>query len=90
MNKEQVIEELKKLNVEIPEGATSKELKALLAANTPEEPKEEKKVKDSVDVVDKEGNYIRTYNEELHGDDFKDLANTFAGKVEGRSVVPTK
>jgi hypothetical protein len=47
----------------------------------------EKKAKVAVDVVDKEGAVVRTYTAKQHGKDFKDLADEFAGKVEGRKVV---
>lgn len=38
-------------------------------------------------VDDANGERIRTYTQEVHGDAFLDLAKEFAGKVEGRSVV---
>ena len=46
-----------------------------------------KKIKDAVDVVDKNGEYIRTYSRKVHGKDYKKLAEEFAEKVAGRKVV---
>lgn len=40
-----------------------------------------------VDVLDKNGAFIRTYSVKVHGEDFRELAEEFAGKVEGRKVV---
>lgn len=37
-------------------------------------------------VKDKEGNLVRSYNVDDHGDEFADLANEFASKVGGRTV----
>ncbi len=39
-----------------------------------------------VDVV-QEDRYIRTYSKEVHGADYKDLAQQFVDKVPGRSIV---
>ncbi len=49
-----------------------------------------KKIKDAVDVLDKEGNYIRTYSKKEHGSGYKKLAEGFASKVAGRKVVPAE
>lgn len=38
-------------------------------------------------VDDKNGDRIRTYSKEVHGDAFLDNAKEFAGKEEGRAVV---
>lgn len=41
----------------------------------------------AVSVLDKNGEVIRQYSQEKHGDSFLDHANEFAGKEEGRKVV---
>lgn len=38
-------------------------------------------------VYDRNDEILRTYTEEVHGDDFVDYANEFASKEEGRRVV---
>lgn len=40
----------------------------------------------SVDVLDGHGEFIRTYSEAVHGEDFRVLAEEFAGKVKGRKL----
>ena len=52
---------------------------------TKEEIKEEKvKLITKVDVYDKNGNFVRTYDEEIHGKDFKKLADEYAKKISGK------
>lgn len=41
---------------------------------------------DSVVVKDRNGDVIRGYSEEVHGEDFGALAAEFASKEEGRTV----
>ena len=41
---------------------------------------------DAVSVADANG-IIRTYSKREHGEDFRELAEEFAGKQEGRKVV---
>ena len=41
----------------------------------------------SVDVLDPNGEYIRTYSKKVHGADFKKLAEGFVSKVEGRKLI---
>ena len=40
-----------------------------------------------VAVNDKNGEFIREYSSDVHGKDFLALAQEFAGKEEGRTVV---
>lgn len=49
-----------------------------------------KKIKDAVDILDKEGNYIRTYSKKDNGKDYKKLAEEFTNKVAGRKIVPAE
>ena len=42
----------------------------------------EKKIP-SADVFNKDGHYIRTYDMDLHGDKYKDLAKMYATKIGG-------
>lgn len=39
-----------------------------------------------VNVLDGNGAFIRKYSLSVHGETFRDLANEFAGKEEGRVV----
>jgi len=48
-----------------------------------EEIKEVKSSKDSFDVVNSTGGFIRTYSVELHGADAEKLAKEYAGKING-------
>ena len=41
----------------------------------------------SVDVLDPNGEYIRTYSKKVHGADFKKLAEGFVSKVAGRKLI---
>jgi len=50
--------------------------------------KKTNKIKDAVDVVNRDGEHIRTYSKKVHGKDYKKLAEEFAKKVAGRKVVP--
>lgn len=61
---------------------------AKLAEKEAEETEEDEEVKGgSVSVYQKStGQFIRTYSKEVHGKNYKDLAEEFAGKVEGREV----
>jgi hypothetical protein len=43
----------------------------------------------SVDVLDPNGDFIRTYSKKVHGADFKRLADEFVSKVEGRKIIKT-
>jgi len=36
------------------------------------------------DIFDKNGNYVRTYDIETHGENFKELANRYAKKIDGK------
>jgi len=47
---------------------------------------EEEKVKliTKADVYDKNGNFVRAYDEEIHGKDFKKLADEYAKKISGK------
>lgn len=47
---------------------------------------EEEKVKlvTKTKVYDKYGNYVRTYDKETHGKDFKNLAVDYAKKISGK------
>ena len=49
-----------------------------------------KQSKRAVDVLDADGNYIRTFELKIHGKDYKKLAEEFAKKVAGRKVVPAE
>lgn len=40
---------------------------------------------EKVDVFDN-GNFVRSYSAEVHGEKFLDLANEFVGKKAGRSL----
>lgn len=42
---------------------------------------------EKVSVLDGNGSLIRHYSLKVHGETFRDLANEFAGKEEGRVVV---
>lgn len=84
MAKSDLIEELKKLGIELTGEESVAELKELIEENTPDEEDNTESV--AVNVVDSNG-VIRTYSEKEHGKNFLDLANEFAGKVEGRKVV---
>lgn len=48
------------------------------------------KLKKAKDVLDREGEYIRTFSEEIHGKKYVALAEKFAKKVAGRKVVPAE
>lgn len=37
----------------------------------------------SIDVFNKDGKYVRTYDEDLHGENYKSLAEMFAKKIKG-------
>ena len=37
-----------------------------------------------VDVFDKDGSYIRTYDIETHGENFKEMAHEYAKKIGGK------
>jgi len=61
---------------------------------TPTETPKKKKV-DAVDIINRNGDYVRTYDRERHGDDFMDLAKEFIREVpdapninKGRKIVP--
>jgi hypothetical protein len=66
-------------------------------AQTPEEKAAAKAAKDaekaaakadatSASVLSKDGQLIRTYTQEVHGDDFADLAKEFSSHTEGSTI----
>ena len=46
--------------------------------------KEKVKLITKADVYDKNGNFVRAYDEEIHGKDFKKLADEYAKKISGK------
>ena len=48
------------------------------------EGEEKIEVVSKANVYDKNGNFVRTYDEEIHGKDFKKLADGYAKKIGGK------
>lgn len=87
-------EEAVKLGIDVA-GKSLRQIRAALAKSksTPPEGDETKlggkapgKNATAVDVIDANG-VIRTYSQEKHGKNFREHADEFASKVEGRKVV---
>ena len=60
------------------------------AGDAGEEETPKAKAKNSVDVLNPDGTFLRSYSKEKHGDDYRALADEFASKVKDRTVVATK
>lgn len=65
-----------------------------MAAKKKTEETPKKKKVDAVDIIDRNGGYVRTYDKERHGDDFMDKAEEFVKEVKnapninkGRKIV---
>ena len=76
MNKKEIIAKLTELGIEFDETVEKSELAALL----PDVPVEDS---NPVSVYNSSGKLIRTYSLELQGEDYKNLAKMYAGKVKG-------
>jgi len=48
------------------------------------EGEEKIEVVSKANVYNKNGNFVRTYDEETHGEDFKELADQYAKKIGGK------
>lgn len=75
MKKADIIAKLTELGIEFDENAKASELGALL-------PAESKKVQ-MVAVLSKLGAKVREYSLEVHGKEFVELAEGYAGKIGG-------
>ncbi len=87
--KEEIINKLTELGIEFDPKATKDELLALLPLEEEAEADEERQeapTRQDAIVYDVKGNSARVYSKEVHGHDFRKLAEEFAGKREGWTV----
>ena len=86
-SKAELEKEAKKLGLEIFEDETVLELKKRIA-EAKEDSDADKKGKGGTTIahVSRNGEVIRTYTKEEHGDDFLEHAQSFASKEEGRTI----
>lgn len=75
--------------VAVPAETPAKEVEKKAAPKTPAKPKaaSNKAVKGSTAIVTMNGEYVRTYSKDIHGDKFIDYAAEFCSKVEGREFT---